>query len=666
MKKFFTVLLCYCLAFQPAFAALNDVEKAQSGQTQLLPNPGFENGLSSITATDLTDVAHVTSGTNLLDGKGSITWNSDGASQTLTFCATVPEGYEGRNGAAGFKMILTPSGTATHTIKITDGTNDLVSAETITSSTSPQSAIRNFIFSTTGTACVVLTSVAADEPLIAIDNGFMGLASDYNVSSVSQATFVGGMENAGASTCTYSENTSTGLSDFDDLGTGTSCAAWTVVSNGPGTISAQATNDHRLVYTNMPPGNYIFRLAGTFGKGAAAGGCMMQLSDGTTSYQPHYQASGDAVATYTGAFEYSVTVTSGLSRTYKLQASDNHASNCEWYNAANHPASWKVYRFPTSSEQAYTPDTTAWKVDANISGANISLGSSAQTAYVAPNNASLTLTQNTGSASVGISCSSTNDNSVGSTTCSAGSEEPGIVVNVPRAGQIEVCYDFTHLVSHSTTSTIYATFQAVRTANGSQTIAEEGKSRIYSGASTSAAGFTHLLPHKVCGQFNITAAAKHTFRLMYEMPAATITTHTIVADADANNGQRDIHVTARYVDQSIPAPVLTNMVTTPSSGGVRICSGQASMPSTITSSSGSCASSLTGGATGFATVNFASGTFSAVPHCTVSIIAGSGGYSRNCGVNSTPTTSALVVGCGRPLTETGENHAFSFHCVGAR
>ncbi len=322
-------------------------------------------------------------------------------------------------------------------------------------------------------------------------------------------------------------------------------------------------------------------------------------------------------------------------------------------------------------QAAYRPDIAAWRVDANISGANISLGTSAQSAYVTPNNASLTLTQNTGSSSVGISCSSTNDNSVGSTTCSAGSEEPGIVVNIPRAGNVEVCFDFSHYVNHTTLSgDLSSAFEVQRTANGSQTIAENGKSRIASGGTYgAAASFTYFNPHSLCGRFNITSAAKHTFRLMYEQGALTGTSNLILADADASYGQRDIHVTARYIDQSVPAPLLVGSVVSNSSGVLKeiIANLNCDSGSAITSQTGSTSNGVAsiGNASGGAcAVTLASGTFSTTPYCwaTPNAAFASAGLILSAAASS---ATAVSVDCEDDASGACTAYDFNLLCKGA-
>ncbi len=159
-----------------AGAALTDFDRQELAvKNWLAPyNSGFESSKAKWTASGGT-LAAVTSGTNLLVGKGSATWDSGSAAQTLTSqTITIEKGYYGQNCEAGI-VAQTPSGTATHTVQAYDGTNILVSA-TIVSSTTPRLNTVNFPCPQSGTVALRLVSVAADEPLIAIDDAYLGLA----------------------------------------------------------------------------------------------------------------------------------------------------------------------------------------------------------------------------------------------------------------------------------------------------------------------------------------------------------------------------------------------------------------------------------------------------------------------------------------------------------
>ena len=199
-----------------------------------------------------------------------------------------------------------------------------------------------------------------------IDAGYVGKAR--NIGTVAQASFFGGMEQAGAGSCVYSENTSTGLSDFKDLGSGSGCNAWTV----SGSVTATGTNDHRPVLSNLAPGTYQVTISGVFLDDTANQLCTFRLSDGTTTYQPQGTTVPNAAnGAATNVLTYTIPYTTPQSSiTLKLQAADNGAGSCSLYNVANLNAAWKIYYFPSQAQTvvnmnqsnygatAYTPTIT--------------------------------------------------------------------------------------------------------------------------------------------------------------------------------------------------------------------------------------------------------------------------------------------------------------------
>lgn len=657
MRFFLSLLLIFQVNL--THATLNDVDKAILVPLNILQNPGFENGKSKWTASGGTFTT-VTSGTNLLTGLVSATWDSSSASQTLTSTAlTIPKGLYGKNGLA-YCNIQVPSGTATHTLQVYDGTNILVST-TITSSTLPTRTSVNYIHPTSGSLSLRLVSVASNESLIAIDDCYLGDAA--NISNVSQAQFVGKAVIAGTASCDWARTSST----FGAFTSTAACPGPTVQSNpGPGTIQTTDANLPRFTVNSLPPGQYRVVITGYGGTTGASNASAYTISDGTTT-----NGRGFAESVSTAASQFSVEAFFSYSTSGNISFELFGASPAQTVNVYNSNALYGVefiiYRYPLSSEQAFTADTVAWKLDLNISGANPDLGVAVQSAYIAPNNASLTMTVNTlkGSAPAGISCSSTNDNSVGSTTCSAGSEELGFVANFPRAGLVEVCHYFNHYLSLGINGDVDATFQIVRTANGSQTIAEEG------GARQSSRGRTNSLitnwPVTICGTFQIPNAAKHTIRLMYEQTvASTINSNLIMADALASNGQRDVKITARYIDQNFPAPMIRNSVVTSSSGvtGTEVAKLRCFSSSSIISQLGSWVSSIGNVSTGACTVTIAAGTFSATPYCQANISdAGFASTSASLNVIESSATS-ISVDCeaGGACTD----YDFNLHCQGPK
>ncbi len=210
-----------------------------------------------------------------------------------------------------------------------------------------------------------------------------------------------------------------------------------------------------------------------------------------------------------------------------------------------------------SSTSALTPEQANWFIDANISGGNPDLGTSSQSAYIDVAHTSLTLTANAGSAPVGVSCTTTADNTVGNTTCSSGNEELGIVFDVPRAGPVRCVASFIHAMrTDATADALYATFQLINTDNGSQTVPTDAKrlGKVKIGSSMTGDTATtrdQYDPNTVNGFFYFDSAGKKTIRLMYEQVAAgTMNNNVLVADGGANNGQRDFHIHCEPVAQS--------------------------------------------------------------------------------------------------------------------
>lgn len=643
-----------------AFAALTDVDRAEITPKNILVNSGFESGRGSWVASGGTAVA-VTSGSNLLVGRGSVTWDSSSASQT--FCSSlvpVPNGLKGRNGLARV-LAQVPTGAATHNVVVNDGTSDLATVA-ITSSTTPQTSSLNFIFPSSGSVRLCLRSVSSDEPLIALDDMYVGAAD--NLTNVSQAEFVGSVRYAVTTNCVWS----TTSSSYANFAADTDCPTATVA----GQASAPATKIPAITFASLPPGEYLFIANGYFvsANAGTAANMAWQFSDGTNAFgngsSSNLVSAGSAI---TGRVQYT-TVQSNV--TINLQAKTSSAANAaSIFNDSSAYANHfdiVVYRYPLASQTLFNADTVNWKLDLNINGANIDLGSANQTAYIAPNNANLTMTINTskGSAQAGISCSGANDNTVGSTTCSVGNEEPGFVANFPRAGLVEVCTQFSHGMSNSASSTVLATFQNVRTANGSQTIVEEGGQRTQSAYTNFSS--TVSSPFNSCGTFQIPSAGKHTIRLMYEQAVAGVPTNNIiVSDASAANGQRDVKITARYIDQSMPMPLIRNAVVTSSNFVWGHESFRASSTGVIALESGdwingngSCAAV---GSNQRCTYTLNPGIFSADPICTVSVLTDpvGSGVQTTCGVQAA-TTSSVVASCAHQ-DGTGENPQAITHSI---
>lgn len=174
-KQIATLVLIIATIYSSALGAQTPIDSANNIFPNLLPDPGFELGGYGWTASGgATKTANTTAkGT----GSKGYDWDSNASSQTLkSGLKTIPTGWYGRNGQA-YCNIKTPSGTATHTFAVDDGTNTINSTSIVSNTAFKLSGV-NFTFPTSGSIEITLTSVASNEPEIYIDDCYIGLASN--------------------------------------------------------------------------------------------------------------------------------------------------------------------------------------------------------------------------------------------------------------------------------------------------------------------------------------------------------------------------------------------------------------------------------------------------------------------------------------------------------
>lgn len=192
-----------------------------------------------------------------------------------------------------------------------------------------------------------------------------------------------------------------------------------------------------------------------------------------------------------------------------------------------------------------------WYIDANISGSDVTLGTSAVGSYADINSGSLSLAKNGNSEDVGIACSTpaTETQEVGDTTCTGGegNESLGITFQMPNSGVVKICSDFGHRLNLNSTGLVDAVFQIVETANTSMTILQYGNSKVNSRAgAASAIVVTH--PLDVCGIFSFSTSGQKTIRLMYSQAATATITENVVLTDSAGVGGRNLHWTVIPLD----------------------------------------------------------------------------------------------------------------------
>ena len=547
-----------------------------AGGQNLISNNSWETDTSGYTSTATgtgcsgsTGFARTTTnGQFIPPGVAGGCLDSASAAETLVYTATTinaNDGLAGRNGVVSCAF-RAASGTATHTITAYDGSNNIVTPQTITSSTTNwQRTSVNFPFPASGTVQLKIASVASNEPVLYIDDCYMGLAENFNISQASQAQFVGGISSALTANCLW-QTTSTSFAAF---AADSDCPTPTVTGNA----SAPATKIPGITFSSLPPGVYTVVVTGAFIPDAALAAHLFTISDGTSLSGQGTATAGGSAGQIVGKFTYTAAQGSTTFQVQGLTSSGATASDIDNRTSSANtgvPFGIEVYRFPTTQETYYRPDIYNWRVDASISGANPSLGTSAQASYTGIEDGGLTLTNNTSTTgnvlTAAIPCSSTNASS--GTTCGAGNESVGVSFTLPVAGDVRACVSFGTLFSTngSGAANAFDTYEIVETPNAAQTISQEGKDRPQLANSYAASTNGGLGAALVCGNFSFTSSGQKTLRLFYEQTitnAANISTNAIAADAGASNGQRDIHWVVWPITQNVVAPVLVQGVTAP-------------------------------------------------------------------------------------------------------
>lgn len=326
-----------------AFAQMTATQKQDTPFTSIIPNSGFENGRAGYVSSGPA-IGIVNSGSNLLNGLGSVTWDSSAASQTLRSPqVAVPVGLRGKNGQlfCSIKPAATP---ATHVLELWDGTTGSLGQTIVVADTSTAAVTSiNFVFPTSGNIGWRIRSVATDEPLIAIDDCYLGPAT--NLSSVSQATLVASAFKAGTTNCSWTLTSTT----FTDFGTDADCPAITVdASSGIGSVVTTDDDLPQIVINNLPPGTY--KVTATFiGASLAATNQYFRISDGTTGRgEQDFTIGASAAANY--ALSATFTYGTAGNRTFKIQARQDTGATFLGNDNANRRLQFIVERLPSAPE----------------------------------------------------------------------------------------------------------------------------------------------------------------------------------------------------------------------------------------------------------------------------------------------------------------------------
>ncbi len=598
-----------------AGAALTDFDRQELAvKNWLAPyNSGFESGKAKWTASGGT-LAAVTSGTNLLVGKGSATWDSGSAAQTLTSqTITIEKGYYGQNCEAGI-VAQTPSGTATHTVQAYDGTNILVSA-TIVSSKTPRLNTVNFPCPQSGTVALRLVSVAADEPLIAVDDAYLGLARNVG------------------STQLISEETSW-----------TPTGSWT--SNSTYTGKKRRNGDRMEYQVNIALAGAPTSAGLTITLPSSDVIDTLKLATGTSGYILPVNG-GEANGTsrvplyvlYNSTT--SVKIYAGVADQSYLQTGNQvtQAVPFTWANGHNLNVYFSLPIVGLTAQTIVMPDAQGWYVDASISGANVGLGTTSVSSYSVIGSSSLSMTKASGSADVQVPCSG--GNAPSGLTCSAGSELFGAAFNIPKSGAYRVCLAANHYIDSPVGAiNVVSTFQLAETSTTSDTIIQEGKGKAMSGSAAMAGDRKEYRSVYVCGDFVFSSVGQKVVKLMYETEiSGTPDNHYIKADGDTILGQPDVHITVWPLSTQQQA-ILANSVSSASTNGTYFNSAQVGSTGTISKETGDWINGSCSVASAVYTCTLVAGAFSTDPACHPTIFGETTNYNA---VVTSASTSTVVV-----------------------
>lgn len=629
------------------------------GGLNLLKNADFESGLSSGWTNTGGTFLRVTSGGNLLFGKGSATFAASGSGQYFqSDLITVPIGLGLNNCAAKVSYKGNSTGL---TMKILDSTGVLVASQPmdINAANGAQRAM-NFPCPAAGTQIRLRVESTAATSTVAFDR--MSLGEPDNLIQTSQARFYGSAKWGPVASCVWGISQTYFMDDFPANG---NCGFPTVT----GAVNAPATQVPRITLNNLEPGTYVvtavftgyntdsnlrtFRLADDSGQEG-----VIQARSGSNSFVDNF--------TLVGTFNYS---SFQASRQIKLQGHSASGTVSIGADGSNgQTLEMQVVFLPSGNAAGYLPTgPVQWHIDANLGGgSNVPLSTSSVASYIGVEGSDKDMVLNPGSMAAKIPCAGT-EPATGLTCANGADEQVGVSFDLPAAGKVEACFDFNQVINSSSGGN--TTWQIIETPNNAQSSLLLGNNRVNNQVGAYSIGF----PTHVCGEFEFATAGPKTLRLMYTQLVGGYSQNVLVMDRSPGNlGGRDIHVSVRPITQNVPAPVLVGNHFVSPSGAAESVVRFAFDDNAGGACTGSCYTSLANvgaglGVTrigvGLYTFVFPSGIFSSPPVCTCNGTQGGGtnGVAACFAVGQSPTGGTVLAKNGSGVDILG-----NVICVGPK
>jgi hypothetical protein len=637
-------------------------------------NADFESGTppSNWTSSGGTFVEDIT--TPIFDKKSGV-WDSSALSQTLTSATKVIErGMIGRVCSANLYYRYVGGATDDIQFQVRLNGSSTIAERGIPVTTGTNVAQVQLVFdcptTATDTLSLRLLANVSNPTAITIDNAFVG--SDKNSFQLSQAQLLAEVTWASTASCNPTVDTA---GSFVFLPVTAACPAPTLTA-GTVSITDAITDTMSVQLNNVPPGKIVGTFTMQFEHPTSGVPLAVRLVETVTGTNgvPCQTVTKISGGQETISCNIVVNNPTGQNLIFRSQIAETGAGSVLWLNDTGGVGGGRqtrmiFTRYPLQAAEAITLETTGWFFDGNIGGAVVDLGTGAVSSYATATNAGLDLVINPGSVVGRIVC---NANPSTGLTCAAGNEEMGVSVDIPQSGLYEACFGFTHNGNVGASGDLNTAFQVVRTADASGAILEEGKTRTVHSVAGSATNTVSIDPTYNCGTFSVSSAGRHAFRLYYEQAVSgTINASQVQLDRNASNGQRDMHITIRPLNQQFPTPVFTALNTSlnerPISSGtterIERFFGACTASSSITNQSGSWVTSIGNISAGNCVITIAGGKFSATPTCTVQTQTGSTVVGRIVAQSSTSLTVGFFVSTSG-ANSTGEQ--FNLICMGAK
>jgi len=643
-----------------------------AGGVNLLENFDFESGVSGYEATGAGTLAEET--TSPAFGAKSAKW--DAALTTEYFqntpAVSVPVGLQGKTCQVRMKYLWASGVLGDIKFQVYDGTDVLVEKE-INPVTEWTEDFMTFTCAEGASTLQFRLESTTNAAEITLDD--LHLGSETNQIKISQSTLYGSLDwNGASSSCAWSITGNV----VDEFPVDSDCNTPTA----SGKANAPGTKIPEIQFAYLPVGTYKVMVSGVklelsgVSTGVVGYG---HIYDGATE-EGHVTVSRDNVSNVesknllVGNFTYAASQSNVRFRLRAFTSDGSETILLHNQSGGKEDMKIHVYYYPTEGQDAVSVSQSGWHVDAEISGTGPAMGTSTIASYSPLNASALTLTQRSGSHTVGIACP---DGEASSGTTCSGSENFGISFTVPRAGKYQACSGFTHSID--TTSTgggdLTAQFKMVETANddtdtelqdGGMVLADKARQNSNAGSFNA----QHDQPFTLCGIFSFSSAGEKTIRVYGKQQVSGTMT---ASDVYMNPTSFTVFPLTNIHQQTILKE--NNQVVSPDVNGVRIASAEITFPAgvpTIQKQDGSWISTVDDNGTGDVTINFTAGTFSLAPICFPKIVEAFSGSTvqKIATIQTAPSSSSVDVVTysldTSALHDAAADQAFNIFCVGAK